>query len=68
MTTKLHKHCQQNDKHLHSRSLESFSTLAGGDIANAGIGELDRETFTQGALDHDEQLRSIEDPTLYCKV
>ncbi|CDH58687.1 predicted protein [Lichtheimia corymbifera JMRC:FSU:9682] len=43
-------------------------TLAGGDIAKFGIGELDRETCTQGALQPDTQLCSIEDPTFHCKV
>ncbi|CDH48691.1 predicted protein [Lichtheimia corymbifera JMRC:FSU:9682] len=42
-------------------------TLAGGDIAKSVIGEVDHETSTQDTFGHDEQLCSIEEPTLHCK-
>ncbi|CDH55548.1 predicted protein [Lichtheimia corymbifera JMRC:FSU:9682] len=50
------------------QEVDPRSTLAGGDIAKSRIDEVDRETCTQGALHPDEQLCSIEDPTLHCKV
>ncbi|CDH59754.1 predicted protein [Lichtheimia corymbifera JMRC:FSU:9682] len=37
-------------------------------LGESEIGEVDRETCTQGALHPDEQLCSIEDPTFHCKV
>ncbi|CDH49291.1 predicted protein [Lichtheimia corymbifera JMRC:FSU:9682] len=37
-------------------------------MGESEIGHDDRETSTQGALDHAAQLCSIEDPTFHCKV
>ncbi|CDH55024.1 predicted protein [Lichtheimia corymbifera JMRC:FSU:9682] len=39
-----------------------------GDIVRFRIGQLDRETSTQGALEHDEQLCSIEESKLHYNV
>ncbi|CDH51797.1 predicted protein [Lichtheimia corymbifera JMRC:FSU:9682] len=60
--------CHHQPKLKKIQEVDPRSTLAGGDIAKSRIDEPDRETCSQGALHPDEQLCSIEDPTLHCKV
>ncbi|CDH54956.1 predicted protein [Lichtheimia corymbifera JMRC:FSU:9682] len=61
--------CHHQPKWIAGRPLEFFFRLwLVLTFGESEIGHDDRETSTQGALDPDEQLCSIEDPTFHCRV
>ncbi|CDH54034.1 predicted protein [Lichtheimia corymbifera JMRC:FSU:9682] len=60
--------CRHQPKSKKIQEVDPSSVWLVMTLRESEIDELDRETCTQGALDHDEQLCSMNDSAFHCKA